>query len=128
MCTYTAVREGEALPQSATGDLFTVTGGPVAITEIFGLITEDLEDATNSCVMYIGASEAQALSFSLGGYTAGGLVGLTNGEAVVPLLAEEVVAGDGVVIQLHTSASRTGEIAWYVTYRPVVPGASVEVA
>lgn len=137
------VLAAQALPASATATLFTVAGGSVLVTSIWGLVSGT-------------AIQNQACNLSLGNTPTGGSAGNTSlatataitnkpiGTFFVPAFASGV-GGAAVVAQLvqaqdastasflvpagtitwTTSATNTGQMKWYLSYLPLDSGATV---
>lgn len=155
--SYGALLTGgpKTLPATASGDIFTVTGGRVIITSLTGVVST--------------AIQAQATTLSVGNKPAGGSSAVAtlcatadlNGKPVgtslaVPLAKTSallVSGADGTVawngsaggqgspftagglalipagtIQVTTGATSTGAVTWSVTYIPYDAGATVAAA
>jgi len=125
------------LPATATQNLFTVSGGRVAIRAIVGEVTVIVQ--TQACnaklrstptvgtvldlcgVLDISADEAGTL-YGITGTFATALVGANAGGSVLPSLPVVVPVG---VIGLNTSATNTGATKWTLWYVPLDEGALV---
>lgn len=133
----------QALPQTATSTLFTVSGGAVLVQAIVGQVTTATgATATNlslGTVPTIGSSNSASLasataitSLEAGTWLSvqatsskgGGalLAGTNAGTTLYPSVPFIVAAG---TITWTTSASDTGAISWYLDYVPLDTGASV---
>ena len=136
-------KAAQALPQSATSTLYTVSGGSVLVTSLFGVVSGTAIGATVTTLALgtvpttgtassTGIATATAItSKEIGTWVApqaasgvaGALVvGGNSGAAPYPPTAFVVPAG---TITWTTSASDTGKMAWYLTYVPLDTGASV---
>jgi len=133
-------RAAANLPQTATGALFTVTGGRVLITSIVGTVTTVIQAQANAVKLRATPTTGAVNDLS-------GTVDI-NAAAVGSLLAATGLAGDALVLStgggisqprnplivaigsigLNTAASNTGQIAWSVTYIPYDTGASLVAA
>lgn len=134
-------RATAALPQTATGTLFTVTGGRVMITSIVGQVTTGIQAQANAVKLVATPSGAGAVNdlcatVDVNGLAAGGLVsvtGLAGDVAVkstgggVSTLRNPIIVAAGA-IGLNTAASNTGSVKWSLTYVPLDDGASVKAA
>lgn len=129
-----------ALPQTATGALFNVRGGRVAILGIVGEVTTIIQNqATNTkllitptvgtavdicAVLNLQAKEVGTL-LGITGTFSDAMVGANAGAGILP--ARPVVAPVGA-IGLNTAASSTGATKWSIYYLPLDAGAYVEAA
>lgn len=133
-------RAAANLPQTATGALFTVTGGRVLITSIVGTVTTVIQAQANAVKLRATPTTGAVNDLS-------GTVDI-NAAAVGSLLGATGLAGDALVLStgggvsnlrnplivaigsigLNTAASNTGQIAWSVTYIPYDSGASLTAA
>lgn len=134
-------RATAALPQTATGSLFTVAGGRVLITSLVGRVTTSIQAQANAIKLVAtpsGAGSVNDLSATVesNGLAAGGLLGITGlaGDAMVKStgggvsnLRNSIVVAPGV-IGLNTAASNTGSVEWSLTYIPLDNGATVTAA
>ena len=134
-------RAAANLPQTATGALFTVTGGRVLITSIVGEVTTNVQAQANAVKLVATPSGSGAVNdlsgtVDINGLAAGGLLGATGlaGDALVKStgggvsnLRNPVVIAAGA-IGLNAAASNTGQVKWSLTYLPLDNGASVAAA
>jgi hypothetical protein len=132
-------KTAQALPQTATGTLFTVTGGAVLVTALFGLVTTAcgaiattvaLGDsvggtatiATATAVTSAGVGTWLAPNPSAG--AAGALLVKT-----VPFVNYVPLASSPFLLAANvtwtTSASNTGALSWYMWYIPIDLDATV---
>lgn len=137
------LKASQALPQTATATLYTVAGGSVLVTSLLGMVATTPTGATVTTLALgtvpttgtastTGIATATAItSLEVGAWVApqassgkaGALVvGATAGAAVFVAAPFVVPAG---TITWTTSASDTGQMAWYLTYVPLDTGASV---
>lgn len=134
-------RATAALPQTATGSLFTVAGGRVLITSLVGRVTTSIQAQANAIKLVAtpsGSGSVNDLSATVesNGLAVGGLLGITGlaGDAMVKStgggvsnLRNPVVVAPGA-IGLNTAASNTGSVEWSLTYIPLDNGATVTAA
>jgi len=138
-------RAAANLPQTATGTLFTVSGGAVLVTGLIGVVTTPIASSdpvlTLGTAPTVGTAQTAGIATStvLTSAEAGTLVtvassgGLPTGLVVMATAAKAgnavFVAGEFVVsagtITWTTGASKTGAMKWYLTYVPLDDGASV---
>lgn len=122
-------------------DLFVITGGPIMVTEIVGICTVNIGGAANCHLDMVVTTPAGTVAMStdvaIGAMVAGGSVTFTN--VALPVLT--VTAAGAVVaapaprwlcpigtIKAHCSAAQTGNIKWYMSYKPLSPNSVVTVA
>lgn len=137
------LKAAQALPQTATATLFTVSGGAVLVTSLLGLVSGTAIGATATnlslgTVPTTGTAESAGIatataitSLEIGTWVgvqassgaAGALVSGGHAGNAVYLPAPFVVSAG--TITWTTSASDTGKMAWYLTYVPLDTGASV---
>ena len=134
-------RPTAALPQTATGTLFNVTGGRVLVTSITGQVTTSIQAQANAIKLVATPSGAGAVNdlcatVDVNGLAAGGLVTITGlaGDVAVKSTGggasgqrNPIVVAPGA-IGLNTAASNTGSMKWTLTYVPLDDGASVSAA
>lgn len=134
-------RATAALPATATGALFNVTGGRVMITSIVGEVTTAIQAQANAIKLVAtpsGSGSVNDLSGTVesNALGVGGLLGITGlaADAMVKStgggvsnLRNPIVAAVGA-IGLNTAATNTGSIKWSLTYIPLDNGASVAAA
>jgi hypothetical protein len=137
----TKVDEAAAvLPATATGHIFTVSGGRVAITALIGLCTTVCSATATTLAIGTTPSVGTASTTSLASATAvtskevGTMVGLgaTAGAALIvgtnaasPLVLPEPVIVSAGTIDITTSAANTGAFSWSCLYIPIDDGATV---
>lgn len=125
------------VPQSAAQDIFTVSGGRVAVLGLLGEVTTIMgATATNgkiisapttgtavdiAAVLAIASKEAGTL-FGITGIFGDAMVGANAGATVLQQRAVVVPIGK---LQFHCSANNTGATKWTVWYVPLDEGASV---
>lgn len=126
------------LPQTATGNLFTITGGRVLIMQIMGEVTTiiqnqacntkishdpDVGAAADLCAVLDIANKAVGTNFGITGTVANAMVGASHAYLVAQAAPMILPAG---VITLTTAASNTGKVKWDVLYVPIDEGAAIE--
>jgi len=127
------------IPQGTTQDLFTVAGGRVVITLLFGEVTTILGATANNISVevvptvgttYIIASAIEGNALELGGLM------VVEGDGTALMItgkagAGPIISGTGRwicpvgVIKFRTVASTTGASKWTCFYFPLDDGASV---
>jgi hypothetical protein len=139
-------RATATLPQGATGDLFTVSGGRILLRSIVGEVTVTI-GTTNLNVVFTksgGSEVALSAATTCDSDAVGTLYGITGvaadvmsaqakGGTEVPNVTFLNGLQNGLVLpagalQLKASASVVGETKWQVHYVPLDDGATVEVA
>lgn len=137
------IKTAQALPQTATANLFTVSGGSVLVTWIAGVFstasgatvttlalgtTPTVGTAANNSLataVAITSLEAGAwVTIQNSAGKGGALVVGANAGGVVFLPTSPVIVPAGT-ITWTTSASDTGAITWYLDYVSLDVGASV---
>lgn len=136
------LKAAQALPQTATATLFTVTGGRVVITSLAGTVSTAIQN--QACTLALGtvptvgtaASSGIASATSIINKEAGthiwlpsaagsALVVGTNAGGAAQLLGGQAYVVSAGTITWTTSASNTGAISWALTYIPLDDGAAV---
>lgn len=123
-------RDESPIPQSTSGAIFNITGGRVAITQIVGEVTTQIENQacnaklianpdTGSSVdicanLNIQAKEVGCL-FGITGTNTDAMIGINAG--ALPCQIRPVIVNVGT-IDLNCSASNTGKIKWSCTWVP----------
>lgn len=146
-------RNAATLPQTATQDIFTVSGGAVLVTSLLGQVTTVIaasdpvlsigtKPTTGSAKTsgiattevltskevgtWIGPSDSSVVSGTPDVYTLGKLMVGSGAGDIIPVSKPFVVAAGTITIT--TTASKTGALKWYLTYVPLDDGASVAAA
>lgn len=135
-------RDAATLPATATTAYFTISGGTIQLTGLFGVVTTVCSaTATNLSVVHVPsspgtvnltlASTLAIASFAAGTYLgvegdATALVGVTGVAGYLGMVLNPVL-GPGS-ISLTTSATNTGATRWGLTYIPLESGATVVAA
>lgn len=143
LCGIKVQRATAALPQTAAGALFTVTGGKVLVTSLVGEVTTIIQtqaDATKLTFDPVDAGATQDLSatvditadavgtlYSLTGTPATAMQDALNFLPSNKVLAQPLVLKPGSIL-LDCAASNTGSVKWDLTYIPLDNGASVAAA
>lgn len=133
-------RATAALPQTAAGALFNITGGRIILTSIIGEVTTVIQTQANNtklqsnpttgttgdlcAVLDITADEVGCL-YGITGVPGDALIGAGAAQAPVPLRRLVIPVG---AIELNCAASNTGSVKWTMTYLPLDAGASVAAA
>lgn len=136
-------RATAALPQSALGNIFTVSGGRVAITSVVGEVTTVLGAGANSLTIgyapTVGVGDAAVLgagAASLATAAVGTHIGANpGGDVFVDLATQAGVAlpnaallVDPGSVTITTAGSVTGSVKWTLTYIPYDDAATVVAA
>lgn len=138
-------RPTAALPQTAAGTLFNITGGKVRILGIYGEVTTVIQTQANATKLQFVSTTPGATTdlcgtlditakavgsvFSITGTLATAMKVTTN-NMVVPaddLAAPGLVLGAGA-IKLNCAASNTGATKWTVLWVPIDSGANLAAA
>lgn len=136
-------RATAALPQTAAGALFTVTGGKVLITSLVGEVTTVIQtqadntkltfDPTDAgatqdlCAVLDITADAVGTMYSITGTPATALQDSLNFLPSSKVPAQPIVLKPGSIL-LDCAASNTGSVKWDLTYIPLDNGASVAAA
>jgi hypothetical protein len=133
------------LPQTATGTLFTVSGGAVLVTSLIGVVSTVVQ--SSDPVLSLGTAPTTGTAETSGIATTTVLTSAEVGSIVtvgssaglptaLVVMATAAKAGNAVflgtpfvvsagTITWTTTASKTGAFNWYLTYIPLDTGASV---
>jgi hypothetical protein len=132
---FRADKAAFTLPQTATGSLFTVSGGRIALLGLLGEVTTALgATATNAkiistptvgtavdlCAVLAVASKELGALFGITGIFGDALVGANAGATILGMRPIVVPVG---VIGLNTSANNTGATKWTAWWVPLDDGA-----
>jgi hypothetical protein len=133
----TVQRAAANLPQTATGNLFAVTGGRVVVTSIVGQVTTVIQAQANAVKLRatptVGAVNDMSGTVDINAAAVGSLLAATGlaGDALVLSTGGAVSMGRNPIlvavgnIGLNTAASSTGQIKWTLTYIAYDIGAAV---
>jgi hypothetical protein len=135
-------RATAALPQTADGALFRITGGKIRVLGIYGEVTTVIQNQANNtkikhnpsnsgsdvdlCAVLNIANDAVGQIYSITGTLATAMKSTTE-NLVVPaddIAAPGLVLGPGD-IELDCAASNTGSVKWTLIWIPVDAGANV---
>lgn len=129
-----------ALPATATGSLFLVTGGRILLTSILGEVTTAIQAQANAIKLVatptVGTVNDLSGTVESNGLAAAGLLSITGlaADAMVKSvgggisgLRNPIVVAVGA-IGLNTAATNTGSVKWVMTYVPLDNGATVAAA
>jgi hypothetical protein len=136
----TVTRATANLPQTATGAIFTVAGGRVAVTAIVGIVTTNVQAQANAVKIVAtpttGTVNDLSTTVDINGLAAGGMLSPTGlaGDALVKSTGggvsgqrNPIIVAPGA-IGLSAAASNTGQVRWVLTYVPLEAGATVVAA
>jgi hypothetical protein len=123
-----------------TKTLFTVGGGACAITALWGVVTTDITVANTVKLQAnptVGVTQDLCAATDIGttdtltgaylgfqGLTADSLL---RGVGVIPTLKQPLIIAAGTIEQV-TATGADGGITWFVTYVPMVDGATIVAA
>lgn len=138
-------KAAQNLPQTATANLYTVTGGSVMINGLLGVVSTAIGATATTLALgtapgAVTASIATALAITSSPVgtllsPGGGGAGMKAAALVVanalflqfpPTMLAPFVLGAGTTnITWTTSANDTGQVQWYLWYMPIDPDAIV---
>ena len=132
-------RAAATLPQSTNSPIFTISGGRVLITAIFGQVTVVLGAVGNMKLIAtptVGSAQDMCAVVAAGTLAAGTSLGITGAVGDAMVAQNGVMKGisyDGIMVDVGTinlslSASSTGQCKWDLFYTPLDDGASVVAA
>lgn len=128
---------------SGATNIFTVSGGPVKVTSIVGIVANTIKNATINCKIQatpttpgnpvdvtnvVDIDTAAAGSTLTPGATFGAALVLTaNG--VIGDMGFDFVTDDGnIIMNLSANGDADDSIEWYIRYEPLVSGATIAAA
>jgi hypothetical protein len=136
-------RATAALPQTAAGALFTISGGKVLVTSLIGEVTTVIQtqadntkltfDPTDAgatqdlCAVLDVTADAVGTMYSITGTPGTAMQDALNFLPSNKVLAQPLVLKAGSIL-LDCAASNTGSVKWELTYIPLDAGASVAAA
>ena len=140
----TCIEKSDGNVLSGADALFTITGGPILIKYIFGIVTTVIGGAANGTLQVVTTSPATttALSTTVAidsdavgtSYAFIGATGVLTPTTAGALLIDPVTVAQCEMfvptgtINFLGSAARTGVIKWYMHYVPLSPNSVVTVA
>ena len=122
---------------AGTHQVFTIAGGEVLITSLYGKVTTAITGATGTYALQVdptaGDTDTVVAATALGAtdVTAGTVLGVVDGGTATPDFAPGMFALSNLVvttgeIELVTAdATADGVIQWYATYVPLTDGATL---
>lgn len=135
----TSVSKSTGTLAATTVSLFTIAGGAVAITSIFGRVTTDITVAnsyklqanptvgtTKDLVAATDIGTTDTLAGALLGFDGVAASSIQQGPGAVPMLLRPIAVYTGVIESV--SAGTDGVILWTVTYVPLELGATLVAA
>jgi hypothetical protein len=121
--------------------LFVITGGPIAITRFFGVVTTSIVDTANCHIDATTVTpaattalssdvaidnDAAGTTYTFTAAAPGVLTPVTNGvQVALGQIAWLMPIG---TIYAHCNTARVGVIAWYMVYQPLSPNCLVTAA
>jgi hypothetical protein len=136
-------RAAAALPATAAGSLFTITGGRVAVMSLYGEVTTVIQTQANATKLQFDPTDAGATQdlcattditadavgtmYSLTGTPAGVLMDSLNFLSADKVLARPLILKPGAIL-LNCAATNTGAVKWDLWYVPLDTGAAVAAA
>jgi hypothetical protein len=132
-------RPASALPQTATANIFTVTGGPVLLLSIIGTVTVELGAVANDTKLTFGATDictvvtlnANAVGTRLSITGTFGDAMLATG-ALVPLAVQAtsivLPAGASLLVDCAAAEGGAGRVQWTAVYVPLSATANLAAA
>lgn len=134
----TAVTKDTGTLAATTVALFTIAGGRVAVTSMFGLVTVDIT-VSNSYKLQMNPTTGDTLDIAAAttiGATdvlTGTLIGFGQGTTAAPALITGASYWHGRLVlpvgQIeHVSGGTDGKITWYVHWIPIDAGATLVAA
>ena len=134
-------RATAALPQTAVGNLFTVTGGRIIVRGLVGQVTTAIQAQANATKLVYdptatGANQDLCATLDINGHAVGimyGITGIVTDAMKSNLLFMKNDIDQGVMlnagaIALSCAASNTGSVAWSLFYIPIDTGVTVAAA
>lgn len=137
------IKASQALPQSATANLYTVNSGNVLVTSLLGVVSSVAIGSTVT-TLALGSAPTTGTAATTSIATAVAITSLEIGSWVAPQASSgkggALVVGANAGAALFvanpfvlppgnitwtTSASDTGQMTWYLTYVPLDTGATV---
>lgn len=123
-------------------NLFVITGGPILVTEFVGIVTTVIGDNVATCHIDLTVTEPAAdVALSTDVAITSDAAGTSYIFSIAdPAVLTPVAAGvDQVIpriawlcpigtIKAHCSAANTGNIKWYMVFKPLSPNSLVVVA
>lgn len=127
-------RAAANLPATTSGNLFSVSG-QVIVTSIYGIVTTAIQAQANAIKLEAYNTAAttatdMCATVESNGQGVGKLFGITGTTTAAAVFGFAVPHGRIIVggpgfIRLNAAATNTGQMAWFLTYVPLTPGASV---
>jgi len=133
-------RATATLPQTGAAPIFNILGGRVAITQIIGEVTTQIQaqaDATkltgnpttgtsvDICATLDITGDEVGTLYGIAGLPATAMIGINAG--ALPAQERDVILGIGT-LDLDCAASNTGSVKWTLFYIPIDDGAYVVAA
>ena len=128
---------------SGATNIFTVSGGPVKITSIVGIVANEIKNATINCklqaqptapgnavdVTAVVDIDTAAVGTTLTpGATFGAALVLTANGVIGDMGFDFVMDDGNIVMNLDANGNADDSIEWYIRYEPLVSGAAIAAA
>jgi len=126
---------------SGSDDLFVISGGPILVTEFVGLVTTNVGGASNCHIDMVVTEPAGTVALSTNVAIDSAVAGTSfTFTAATPGVLTPTVAGalDQVpvirwllpagTLKAHCSTARSGNIRWFMSYKPLSPSSVVTAA
>lgn len=142
--TVRCIEKSDGAVLSGADPLFTITGGPIMVLSIVGIVTTILGGAANGTLQATttvpSATVALSTTVAIDNDAAGtsyrfiGATGVLTPVTAGAVIIDPVTVGDCKFlvpignINFLGSAARTGNIKWYMTYIPLSPSSVVVAA
>lgn len=140
----TCVEKSDGNVLNGADALFTVSGAPILIKYIFGVVTTVIGGAANGTLQVVATSPAATTAISttvaIDSLAVGTSISFVGATGVLTKTTNSVILIDPVTvaqcemfvppgsINFLSSAARTGVIKWYMSYVPLSPNSVVTVA
>lgn len=142
--TERCIEKSDGAVLAGADPLFTVTGGPILVTKIVGIVTTAITGAANGTLQATtttpSATVALSTTVAINDDAAGTSYRFVGATGVLTPVTDGAVIIDPVTvadceflvpignINFLGSAARDGVIKWYMTYKPLSPNSVVTVA
>ena len=129
-CFPQTVEKSDGTVPAGQDSLFTITGGPILVTDFVGIVTTVIGNNVSTCHIDIAVTEPAAdvaLSTSVAIETDAAGTSYTFTTDALPVLTPTTAGAKMLIprlawllpigtIKAHCSAANTGNIKWYISY------------